>query len=256
MMGRRLLQDEEDDTPTVTFPDDYPNSVRHFLLIGFLGMFIGAIVFFYMGISRKVNTITHVLTFFIAAVAACAYYAMWAGLGVEYKTTDTTPRVIFWARYLDWIVTTPLILVDLALLSRADTPTIISLVGNDVLMVICGLIGALTVAPYKYMWWVAGLIFFIIVIIQLLQRLNNAEGYGGEALKGLSWLTIICWIVYPIVWIVGSEGTGALGLSQEVGIITITDLIAKIGFGFYLLANVDSPDAESVPLNQSSQQYV
>merc|ERR1712216_491848 len=95
MAARRLLQD--DDTPTVTFPDDYPNSVRHFLLIGFLGMFIGAIVFFYMGISRKVNTVMHVLTFFIAAVSACAYYAEWAGLGVEYKTTDTTPRVIFWA---------------------------------------------------------------------------------------------------------------------------------------------------------------
>jgi hypothetical protein len=102
---RHLLQDE--DTPTVTFPDDYPNSVRHFLLIGFLGMFIGAIVFFYMGISRKVNTVMHVLTFFIAAVSACAYYAEWAGLGVEYKTTDTTPRVIFWAHYLDWVVTGP-----------------------------------------------------------------------------------------------------------------------------------------------------
>jgi hypothetical protein len=95
------------EAPTVTFPDDYPNSVRHFLLIGFLGMFIGSIVFFYMGISRKVNTVSHVLTFFIAAVASCSYYAMWAGLGVEYKTTDTTPRVIFWARYLDWIVTLP-----------------------------------------------------------------------------------------------------------------------------------------------------
>ena len=81
-------------TPVVTFPDDYPNSVRHFLLIGFLGMFIGSIVFFYMGISRKVNTISHVLTFFMAAVASCSYYAMWAGLGVEYKTTDTTPRVL------------------------------------------------------------------------------------------------------------------------------------------------------------------
>jgi len=91
----------------VTFPDDYPNSVRHFLLIGFLGMFIGAIVFFYMGISRKVNTVMHVLTFFIAAVSACAYYAEWAGLGVEYKTTDTTPRVIFWAHYLDWVITGP-----------------------------------------------------------------------------------------------------------------------------------------------------
>ena len=102
-----LAQDDEEDTPTVTFPDDYPNSVRHFLLIGFLGMFIGAIVFFYMGISRKVNTVMHVLTFFIAAVSACAYYAEWAGLGVEYKTTDTTPRVIFWAHYLDWVVTGP-----------------------------------------------------------------------------------------------------------------------------------------------------
>merc|ERR1711906_90855 len=126
MVGRRLLGDDEEDTPTVTFPDDYPNSVRHFLLIGFLGMFIGAIVFFYMGISRKVNTVMHVLTFFIAAVSACAYYAEWAGLGVEYKTTDTTPRVIFWAHYLDWVVTGPLILADLALLSRSDTPTIIA----------------------------------------------------------------------------------------------------------------------------------
>ena len=149
-----------------------------------------------------------------------------------------------------------LILADLALLSRSDTPTIISLVGNMVLYVICGLIGALTVAPYKYMWWVASLIFLIIVFMLLLQRLNNAEGYGGDALKGLIWLTILVWLVYPIVWIVGSEGTGALGLSQEVGIITIADLIAKIGFGFYLLANVDAPEAESVPLNQSSQQYV
>jgi len=242
-------------TPVVTFPDDYPNSVRHFLLIGFLGMFIGSIVFFYMGISRKVNTISHVLTFFMAAVASCSYYAMWAGLGVEYKTTDTTPRVIFWARYLDWVITLPLILTNLALMSRSDTPTILSLVGNVVLYVICALIGALTVAPYKYMWWVGGLIFLIIVFVHLLQRLNNAEGYGGDALKGLTWLTILTWIVYPIVWIVGSEGTGALGLSQEVGIITIVDLIAKIGFGFYLLANVDAPE-ESVPLNQSSQQYV
>jgi bacteriorhodopsin len=106
------------------------------------------------------------------------------------------------------------------------------------------------------MWWVAGLIFLIIVFMQLLQRLNNAEGYGGDALKGLTWLVVIVWIVYPIVWIVGSEGTGALGLSQEVGILTIADLVAKIGFGFYLLANVDAPDSESAPLNQSSQQYV
>ena len=36
-----------------------------------------------------------------------SYYANWSGLGVEYKTTDETPRVIFWSRYLDWVVTGP-----------------------------------------------------------------------------------------------------------------------------------------------------
>ena len=54
----------------VTFPDDYPNSVRHFLLIGFLAMFIGAGVFFYMGVSRKVNTTMHTVVFFVCSVTA------------------------------------------------------------------------------------------------------------------------------------------------------------------------------------------
>ena len=108
------------------------------------------------------------------------------------------------------------------------------------------------------MWWVAGLIFLIIVFMQLLQRLNNAEGYGGDALKGLTWLTILVWLVYPIVWIVGSEGTGALGLSQEVGIITVTDLVAKLGFGLYFLFNFEDimGEADEDGLNQASQQYV
>eukprot|EP00960_Hanusia_phi_P028864 747627-Hanusia_phi.AAC.3 len=43
--------------------------------------------------------------------------------------------------------------------------------------------------------------------------------------------------VFPILWLLGSEGTAALGLSQEVGIACITDLIATVGFGLYFLLN-------------------
>ena len=49
-----------------------------------------------------------------------------------------------------------LILADLALLSRSDTPTIISLVGNMVLYVICGLIGVgggIFIAPTLSLFW-------------------------------------------------------------------------------------------------------
>jgi len=34
--------------------------------------------------------------------------------------------------------------------------------------------------------------------------------------QGMTYLVVCCFCVYPIVWIVGSEGTAALGLSQQV----------------------------------------
>ena len=117
------------EAPTVTFPDDYPNSVRHFLLIGFLGMFIGSIVFFYMGISRKVNTVSHVLTFFIAAVLAMknsravvlggalgalalmtvdCVYILWSGIVVQFMPNFGGWKCfkgnteIYWDDFLNW----------------------------------------------------------------------------------------------------------------------------------------------------------
>jgi len=69
------------------------------------------------------------------------------------------------------------------------------------------------------------------------------------------------WVVaaWRQVWMLGSEGTAALGLSQEVGIITITDLVAKLGFGLYFLFNFEDimgEDSEDGGMNQQSQQYV
>ena len=245
-MGRtddymRAVQD--DDTPTVTFPDDYPNSVRHFLLIGFLGMFIGAIVFFYMGISRKVNTVMHVLTFFVAAVSACAYYAEWAGLGVEYKTTDTTPRVIFWARYVDRFATTPLLLCALSAFAKAEFPVLVSLLGADIIMMSCLALGAFVAGPDKYFWWVGALVLFVVMVSQLLTMLAKVEDEKRkEVMRTLTWLTIICWVGYIVLWLLGSEGTAALGLSQEVGLTCILDLVAKAGVLFYLVSNQDASD--------------
>ena len=68
--GRGLLDFILLQAPAVTFPDDFPNSVRHFLLIGFLASFICAIVFFYMGYSRKNNTVMHAVLFFVCAITA------------------------------------------------------------------------------------------------------------------------------------------------------------------------------------------
>ena len=45
------------------------------------------------------------------------------------KTTDTTPRVIFLPRYADLLLTQPLLLATIGLMSKADTSVLVSLVG-------------------------------------------------------------------------------------------------------------------------------
>jgi bacteriorhodopsin len=91
----------------VTFPEDYPNSVKHVLMIGALAFFIGTIVLVYLSMSKKKASISHSLLFLCSAVACMAYYSMWNGLGVQYKTSDVTPRVIFWSRHLNQLITVP-----------------------------------------------------------------------------------------------------------------------------------------------------
>ena len=43
----------------VVFPDDYPNSVKHFLMLGAIGMLIGAIVFLTLNFMRTKRSTSH-----------------------------------------------------------------------------------------------------------------------------------------------------------------------------------------------------
>jgi bacteriorhodopsin len=53
----------------------------------------------------------------------------------------------------------------------------------------------------------------------------------------LAVLLAILWTIYPILWVLGTEGLGVIGIGGEVATFAIIDLIAKVGFGFLLLSN-------------------
>jgi len=223
------------------------------LLIGTVGFFISAVVFLYLSMTRKKASVAHSLTFLSTAVAAMAYYCMWNGLGVEYKTTDITPRVIFWARHFDQILTLPIVLGNLCIIARSDSAVTVGLVGEGILFTLAAAVGAATVAPIKYMWWFASATFGVLIIITLLQRIPEGS---LEVHKNLTFLTVAAVAIYGVLWLLGSEGTAALGLSQEVGIFTFVDLASKAGFGLYFLLNYEALLSEDEDMNQESQQYV
>jgi bacteriorhodopsin len=159
---------------------------------------------------------------------------MWAGILVDYKTSDVTPRVIFYPKYLDWIITCPLTLAAICLVAQAEAALLVSLVGNAVLMVLCGLVGSSVVAPYKYVWWALGVMFLVIVLLILGRVMRQGN---GRAVRNLVIVTAGTWIWYPIVWVVGSEGTGALGMMQEVAITVLLDLVSKVAFALMVVTS-------------------
>src|ERR1700753_3931799 len=53
-------------------------------------------------------------------------------------------REVYWVRYVDWLLTTPLILLDLSLLAGLNGANLFSLIVANKVMVLSGLFAAMT----------------------------------------------------------------------------------------------------------------
>jgi bacteriorhodopsin len=222
-----------------------PGSERIWLLIGTALMALGTLAFIGMGWREDdpEKQEYYIVTIFIPAIAAVSYFSMAMGFGLTELSVpwQSQPLDIYWARYADWLFTTPLLLLDLALLAGANRNTIATLVGLDVGMVITGLVGALTTASpaMRIAWWGISTGFFLVLLYVLVSRLSaQAAQRSGDVASLFSTLrnvVILLWTAYPIVWIVGTEGLGLIGLYPETAVFMVLDVSAKVGFGFVLL---------------------
>lgn len=149
-------------------------------------------------------------------------------------------------RYVDWLLTVPLLLVELILvmrLSRSETVSkSVSLGGAAALMIILGYPGEVAEdAGTRLTFWVLSMIPFIYIVYQLVVGLNSSianqpEGVRG-LIKGAATLVVISWLFYPVVFLfplIGLTG-GAAITAVEVG-YTIADIVAKAVFGILILA--------------------
>ena len=108
------------------------SSQQTWLWIGTIGMALGAILIYALG--AKGSHHHRVASVFVCAIAACMYLLMAFGQGDVIITQDNwfltpdgvldieTASLVYWARYLDWVFTTPLLLIGLLTLGlRAVT---------------------------------------------------------------------------------------------------------------------------------------
>jgi bacteriorhodopsin len=183
----------------------------------------------------------YVITIMIPGIATASYLSMFLGFGLTELTLNTGQTLdIYWARYADWLFTTPLLLLDLALLADADMSEILALVTLDGFMIVTGLVGALTtVYEFRFIWWAVSTLAMIFILYYLFSVLTAKVQEMDEDTQGtfrvLRNLTIVLWTLYPVLWIVGTEGAGIVPLFVETLGFMVLDVLAKVGFGFILL---------------------
>jgi bacteriorhodopsin len=234
------------------------------LWIGTIGMALGAVAILSLGRGLGKHSHHAVASFFVCAIAACFYLMMAFGQGdiiVAPNDLFLTPveriegaSLVYFARYIDWVFTTPLLLIGLmgvglaavtqvgeAMRERAGL--VAGVIGADILMIVTGLFGALSLDDtHKYIWFAVSCVFFLGVLFVVWGPVRAAaKAQGGEIAalydKLLVILTVL-WFIYPILWILGTEGTETISLNAEVTVFAIIDLLAKVGFGLVLVTGI------------------
>ncbi len=229
-------------------------------------MFLGMVYFIARGWgeeSRRRQEF-YIVTIFITAIAFVNYLMMALGFGLTTVTVAGEEIPIYWARYTDWLFTTPLLLIDLGLLAGANRNQLATLVGLDALMIGTGAVATLSttgalLGPVgdRIVWWGVSTGFLLVLLYFLLETLTEEANRLPEAAQStfrtLRNLIIVVWLVYPVWWILGTEGLGLVGLPIETAGFMVLDLVAKVGFGFILLSSREVLDAAGGLAGSTSQ---
>jgi bacteriorhodopsin len=186
----------------------------------------------------------HYLTWIIVTIAALAYFAMATNTGYEYVAVNhhtNTSRTIYWARYIDWALTTPLLLLDLILLGHLSVHHTARVIFCDIAMILCGLFGALLTSDFKWGWYGIGCGFMLIIFYDLLisirGHVNRRDSSLGAPYTILALWLIIVWALYPVVWGF-AEGSNTISVFAEIICYGVLDVLAKVLFGLLLLLTV------------------
>ena len=214
-----------------------------------------ATIFFFLGRSQVAPAYKTALTLtgLVTLIAFYHYFRIFNSWEASYTVAggQIKPSGVKFNdayRYVDWLLTVPLLLVELILVMRL-TPAETVAKGTKLgllaaIMVILGYPGEISAdSGTRWIWWALAMIPFLIIVYDLFVGLKNSIDAQPANARGLvsaaRWLTVISWCFYPIVFIfpmIGFTG-GAATTAVQVG-YTIADIIAKALFGvlIYMIA--------------------
>ena len=194
--------------------------------------------------TEGLQTVLHGL---VPIIAACSYFAMATGQGAIDLPTDAAlltgthaTRTFYYARYIDWTFTTPLLLLSLALTAMHSGEKRVGLIAgviiSDVIMIVTAFaFGASEVNWMKWTWFIVSCaaflgVYYVIWIPQV--QANAAERADvRSSYKNCATMLSVLWLIYPFVLAVSPDGLNVVGDAVSVLGVAILDVLSKVAYG-------------------------
>jgi len=148
-------------------------------------------------------------------------------------------------RYMDWLLTVPLLLIEIILVMKLDPAETVSksvtLGLSSALMIILGYPGETMLDEAhlsgRWFWWICAMVPFLYIVNTLLVGLSAATDSESDPqirslIKKAQVATVLSWCTYPVVYVfpmLGIQGSNVVVFIQ-LG-YSISDIISKCGVG-------------------------
>lgn len=171
--------------------------------------------------------------YLIPGIAALMYAAMTFGIGSATFQGYHVPI----PRYIDWALTTPLLVGYTAYVAGASRKTLLGVALADFLMIVFGVAAVALPEPSQWVFYALSSLCHLGLLIGLYGPVRSSAFEQPASSRRLSRLLLnyigLLWLAYPLVWVFGPglQWVSAEGIAV---IVTYLDVTAKVPFVYFI----------------------
>ncbi|SDJ73272.1 sensory rhodopsin [Halovenus aranensis] len=188
----------------------------------------------------------------IPSFAGLSYVLMTLNIGIV-EVGDTE---VYLFRYLDWLVTTPLLVGYVGYVAGAPRKWIAAVAGADALMIAVGLGATLATGIATWVGFAVSGGFHVVllgVLYLVFPRFARENRERYRLFKILQNHVGLLWLAYPVLWIASPAGFEYISAVGTAMIIAYIDLVAKTPYVYFVYSEracfavdpVSADDAET-----------
>lgn len=193
---------------------------------------------------------------FVNSIGFTTYLMLLAGYGRIISNGEE----FFYIQYVEWIICTPLMIMNTANLLSAPSAMVTSVMLFDVLMIINGFCASVSsTITWRYTFYSVSSFYFVAIFYLLFHQKKiisvTLKDYPDvvSVFNSLMRITVMSWAVYPLLFLFGPNGSILTGTTGFLEVAVCLDVGAKGLWGF--LQTINSRALKDAMDKYESKQY-